>query len=467
MVLFVGIIQVVDSNFFSRLLKVDSRKGDDATNPPAGATANRGSEAQVGSAITYEDGVLMAYLSNNNKIPLVGVGVGNSPLEQVVEIVEEAIQDSRRTRLIDTSHTMFNEQLVAKGILEGLASMELGSKDKVQIHVITKIWYTHLGYERTKVAVLQSIDNFKEVADHPNVNLHMHILIHWPRCYESIPWMNCEKEEAELSRELKEAGPDPSLDPQNAWRESWRLLEEFYLSEQYPIASIGVSNFHLHDIEKMDTFARIHPHVLQVNVWSLLYDAPLVEYCHKHRVHVQVYNVLERTFMQANNAPRAYRHVQKIANDLSDMYGKQVSPVKVLLAWLVQHGVSIIPRTSRLNHLEENSAVSVASVPALDDMQVETIAHAVEAYLSKDDFDQDLHVSVSFHAVNKDLMIYWKGRDGDQDGYIALVRRGETFNETTYPNHIFRTYDATNKDVFLDHQIQANFGDHKNIHVEL
>ena len=77
------------------------------------------------------------------------------------------------------------------------------------------------------------------------------------------------------------------------------------------------------------------------------------------------------------------------------------------------------------------------------------------------------HVSVTFHAVTKDVMIYWKGRDGDQDRYIAHVRKGEVFNEMTYPNHIFRTYDATNKDNFIDHQIQANFGDHKSIQVEL
>lgn len=460
----------VEANFFSRMVKFgDSKKERDAdgTSPPAGASASRGSEAQVGSVITYENGVIMAHLANNNKIPLVGAGVGNAPVNMVKKIVAEAIQDSKKTRLIDTSHATGNENLVVQGILEGVNRMGLKEGEGVQIHVVTKVWYTHLGYERTKLAVQETLAAFKEVIEHDHIDLRIHTLLHWPRCFDSIPWMNCAKEEAELPAYVKEAGPNPANDPENAWKQSWKLLEEMYLSDQYPIASIGVSNFHLHDIEKMDTFARIHPHVLQVNVWSLLYDAPLVDYCHKHRIHMQVYNTMQATVVQPSSAPRAFHHVQKIANDLADRMGERVTPAQVLLAWLIQHGVSVIPRTSKLTHLQENSAIALASIPGFDDLQVETIAHSVEAYLSQEDLEQDLHVSVSFHAVNKDLMIYWKGRDGDQDGYIALVREGEVFNETTYPNHIFRTYDAKNKDNFIDHQIEANFGDHKSIHVEL
>jgi hypothetical protein len=105
-------------------------------------------------------------------------------------------------------------------------------------------------------------------------------------------------------------------------------------------------------------------------------------------------------------------------------------------------------------------------LPALTDMQVETVAHSVEAYLSGDDLEHDIHVDVSFHAVNKDIMLYWQGQDGNEVR-IAHVKQGEIFNETTYPNHVFRTYDASNKDVFIEHQIRANFGDHRSIHVEL
>lgn len=459
----------VDANFFSRLLKSDVGKKTDKTSSPSGVAAATGSEAQVGSVVTFEDGLLMVHLSNNNKIPLVGLGVGNAHHAYVGALVADAVQDNKRIRLIDTSHASHNEELVAEGIAAGIETLLDGRDDgtkKIQVHVVTKVWYTHLGYERTKLAVEESLDQFKNAINSEFVDLKVHVLLHWPRCYDNIPWMNCDREELDLPDYVRSAGPDPSNDPDNAWKESWKLLEDMYLSDKYPLASIGVSNFHLDDIEKMDSFARIHPHILQVNIWSLLYDANLVDYCHKHRIHIQVYNAIQGTVMKPDVAPRAFHHIQKIAYEMSDEIDALVTPAQVILAWLIQHGVSVIPRTSKMIRLEENSAVSIAKLPALSDMQVETVAHAVEAFLSGDDLAHDIHVDVSFHAVNKDIMLYWQGRDGSEVR-IAHVKIGEVFNETTYPNHVFRTYDASNKDIFIEHQIHANFGDHRSIHVEL
>ena len=459
----------VEANFFSRMLKVEDRKkkNDQKPQPPSGVLASQGSEAQVGSLVSFDNGVLMAHLSNNNKIPLVGLGVGNAHPAYVGALVANGIQDDKKIRLIDTSHASNNEDEVAEGILAGLDAMG-NIKTKLDVHVVTKVWYTHLGYERTKLAVEESLAKFDEVAKSNNVNFKLHILLHWPRCFSHIPWMDCDKEEADLPDYVKAAGPNPASDSDNAWKESWKLLEDFYLSDKYPIASIGISNFHLQDIESMDTFARIHPHILQANLWSLLYDAQLVDYCHKHRIHLQVYNTLQGTVMNPEVAPRAFHHIQKIAYELGDQTDFEVTAAQVVLAWLIQHGVSVIPRTSKLTRLMENSGEALAQVPALSDLQVETVAHAVDAYLSGDDLAQDIHVSVSFHAVNKDIMLYWLKQDTGEEVRVAYIPQGQVFNETTYPNHTFRTYDATDKDLpFNEHQVQANFGDHVSIHVEL
>lgn len=459
----------VEANFFSRILKVEDRKtnNDQKPQPPSGVAMSQGSEAQVGSVVSFENGVLMAHLSNNNKIPMVGLGVGNAPHAYVGALVADAIQDDKKIRLIDTSHASNNEDELAEGILAGLEAMG-ESQNKLDVHVVTKVWYTHLGYERTKLAVEESMAKFEEVAKAKNVNFKIHILLHWPRCFSHIPWMNCDQEEAELPDYVKQAGPNPASDPDNAWKESWKLLEDFYLSDKYPIASIGISNFHLQDIESMDTFARIHPHILQANLWSLLYDAQLVDYCHKHRIHLQVYNTMQGTVMKPEVAPRAYHHIQKIAFELSDQADFDVTPAQVILAWLVQHGVSVIPRTSKLSRLNENSGVALAAVPALNDMQVETVAHAVDAYLSGDDLTEDIHVSVSFVAVNKDIMLYWLKQDTGEEVRVAYIPQGQVFKETTYPNHTFRTYDASDKDLpYNEHKVLANFGEHVSIHVEL
>jgi diketogulonate reductase-like aldo/keto reductase len=454
--------RVVSANFFSRIMRLGQTSDDPPV--PSGAQAATGSAAQVGSIIAFEDGVLMAHLSNDNRIPLIGIGVGNSPHKIVGALVAEAIQDDKRIRLIDTAHASHNEELVAEGIVAGAEKRSQGGK--VEVHVITKVWYTHLGYERTKLSVEQSLKSLQHATDSDKVDLKIHFLLHWPRCYDNIAWMDCVAEEQNLDPAVKKAGPDPHKDTDNAWKESWKYLEDLYLSDKYPIESIGLSNFPLEDIEKMDSFARIHPQVLQVNLWSLLYDSLLVDYCHKHRIHIQVYNAMHGTVGEPGRAPHAYHHIQKVAYELTTATGLPVSPAQTVLSWLIQHGVSVIPRTSKLTRLQENSAVVLSTIPALADSQVETVAHAVEAYMSGDDMTKDIHVSVTFHAVNEDLMLYWVAKDG-RETRIDHIRKGDSFDETTYPNHVFRTYNAYNKDIYVEHQIDANFGEHKHIHVEL
>eukprot|EP00527_Entomoneis_sp_CCMP2396_P005827 CAMPEP_0198154434 /NCGR_PEP_ID=MMETSP1443-20131203/68589_1 /TAXON_ID=186043 /ORGANISM="Entomoneis sp., Strain CCMP2396" /LENGTH=475 /DNA_ID=CAMNT_0043821103 /DNA_START=256 /DNA_END=1683 /DNA_ORIENTATION=+ len=454
----------VEGNFFSRQIETQEQK-DGKSGAPAAASNVLGSEAQVGSVITFHDGVVYAKLVNNNRIPLVGYGVGNINHELVKGMVSSAIQDTKKIVMIDTAHASKNEHLVAEGIVKGVEKMSY-KKKKTEIHVVTKVWYTHLGYERTKLSIQESLESLRPALDHDKVNLKLHVLLHWPRCYGNVPWMDCENEEQKLPDHVKAAGPDPSLDPDNAWKQSWKALEDMYLSDEYPIASIGLSNFHLKEIEQVEAFAQIHPHVIQMNLWSLLYDAHLIDYCHKHRIHVQAYNIVQGTISQPDQAPRAMRHLEKVANELSDEVGESLSPVQVILAWLIQHGVSVIPRTTNVLRLEENSAVALLNVPAFSDHQVETVAHAVEAYLSGDDLD-DIHVSVTFHAVSKDVVLYWMGHDGDETSEIGieLLRVGDTFDETTYPGHKFRAYDAQNKDIWTEHDISANYGDH--VHIEL
>lgn len=441
------------AGFFSRLLNVD--KDDEG---PKIAKVQQPSSS--GTMESFDDhGVLLARLANNNSIPLVGIGVGNSPHAFVGALVSEAIQDSKKTRLIDTSSKGDNEELVVQGIMHGIELVKNDiEKNKIQIHVVSKVWYTHLGYNRTKLAVEKTIANFKDAIDSKDVDFKLHLLLHWPRCDDSVSWMDCDMEELALPEHIRSAGPNPATDPDNAWKESWQVLEDMYLSDLYPIASIGVSNFHLQDLMVMHTFARIRPLMIQVNLWSLLYDAQLVDYCHKQNIHVQVFNTLYGTLMKPEVAPRAFHHVQKIAYEISDHVQAEVTPSQVLLTWLIQHGVSVIPRSSKLLRLEENSAVALSRLPVLTDMQVETVAHAVEAYLSGDDLEQDIHVAVSFHAVEHDLMVYWINQDG-VEVRLAYVKQGDIFNETTYPKHVFRTYDASNRDLpFKEHRIHANFG---------
>jgi diketogulonate reductase-like aldo/keto reductase len=436
----------------------DGEKAEDSKSGVGGKVGTPQSTAIIGQ-------IPVAKLSNDKKLPLVGLGVGNLQHYMVPLMVAGAMQDDKMTRLFDTSHISDNENLVADGINQGIERMG-GEARRVTIHVVTKVWYTYLGYERTKISIRESFESLKEAMDNPRVDLKVHILLHWPRCYDNISWMSCSEDEARMPDRVRNAGPPPHEDKSNAWKGSWKALEEAYLGDVFPIESIGVANFHLKDMEDLEEFAVVQPHILQLNVWSLLYDPLLIDFCHKRGVHVQVYNVMNGILTDPEKAPNAFHHLQKVASELSEDMPEEVSPAQAILAWLMQHGVSVIPRTSRLSRLLENSAVVLASVPELSDSQVETVAHAVEAFLSGDDLDEDIHVKVTFHATTKDTFLYWNRHDGGEIK-VAFIRKGESFNETTYPNHSFRLYDARNKDHFIEYKVTAKFGEHEHVHAEL
>lgn len=438
----------VDAGFFSRLASM--------------RVEGEGESKEAMSGLTVEQGVAHSLLLNNSKIPLVGFGVGHVHPEVVASMVAESIQEDKKTRLIDTSQVSGTEAYVAHGILHGVERMPL--TEKLQVHVVTKIWYTHLGYERTKLAVEESLRAFDSVIKSGKVDLRLHFLLHWPKCFKTA-W-ECSYDEANLPMQVRQAGGDPNRNTESAWKESWRALEDYYLSEHYPIESIGLANFLLHHLVEIRSFARVSPSILQVNLWSLMYDHELIGYCYGQGIRLQVYNIMEGTLSQPENAPHAYHHIQNVAVSLSTLAGvDHFTPVQVLFAWLIQHGVSIVPAPSSKMILAEDSAVAITSLPTFDDVQCETIAHAVEAYLSGKDMEQDTSVRVIFHAVNKDMMVYWL-TDIDEVK-VALVRVGQQYNETSYPGHVYRLYDAKNKDIYIDHVVQPHVGLQEVIHVDL
>jgi diketogulonate reductase-like aldo/keto reductase len=169
--------------------------------------------------------------------------------------------------LIDTAHASHNEALIDQSVTAAA----------VAVHVVTKVWYTHLGYERTKYSVRESMDALSHVDQ-------IHVLLHWPRCTTDIAWMDWTGEEDALPAYVQALGPPPHLQPQLAYLDSWRALEDLYYNDNNNnndtttggrLASIGLSNFDLSELQA----ARIIPHIIQLNAWSLLFDPDLIQLC--------------------------------------------------------------------------------------------------------------------------------------------------------------------------------------------
>lgn len=422
------------------------------------------------------DGLPMAELSNGIQIPLVGLGVGNMMPEFVPAMVSHALRDSQRTYLFDTSNVSNNEHLIAKGIVDGaynVSKTPSGKGKKLEVHVITKVWYTHLGYERTMLSVKSSIENLKDAIEHPNVDLKLHVLINWPRCYDSIQWMNCKQEENDLPADVKQVGPPPSDDKENAWKGSWKALEELYHDSGSPVASIGVSNFHLQELEALTQMVSVKPHMVEVNAWSLLHDPRLVDFCYRQGIHITAFQLMQGILANAEEVTFAYHHILQVANELTKTmherkelaWDKEVTAPQVILAWMVQHSITVIPRTTKLRHLKENSGVFLQRVPTMSDDQAKRVATSVEAMISMEDLHEDAHVKLTFHAKDKDLLLYWYDREFDGEYMVASIKKGDTFQESSHPGHVFRVYDSEDKSSYQMFTVKGRYGDHH--HVEL
>lgn len=483
-------VQCLSEGFFGKLVKFATGGGgadsSDSKANQKGVVRNRKKNSPYEYPTTK--------LSNGVHFPLVGMGVGNMDPHVVPAIISHALKSDKNIRLIDTAHVSQNEFLVAKGIVEGVERFakenvattaddgSTSADETIEVHVTTKIWYTHLGYDRTLLAAQESLHNLKDAIDHPNVDLKLHVLLHWPRCYEAIPWMDCEGEEANLPSEVKKVGQPPHLDPQNAWKASWKALEELVSDTTNPIASIGVSNFHRRELEELTSIATILPHVVETDTWSLLYDPLLIEFCHKKGIHIVAYHLMQGVVSKTRAAPFATHHLLSVANDITkEMREKGLIPeeerditaAQVVLAWLVQHSISVVPRTTDLYHLQENSAAAIVEIPAMDDNRVQIVAQSVEALISGEDLTEDAFVTLTFHAKSKDVYLYWHDPEYGGEIEVAKIQKGKSFEEASHPGHQFRiVYDA---DGASDNNIQdgnmemftvsGNYGEHR--HIEL
>lgn len=412
-------------------------------------------------------------LSNDVELPLIGLGVGNLQANRVETMIYEAIKSDNRIRLIDTSQTSSNEKEVGRGIIAGVKRFKDDAnveEQRLQVHVITKIWHTHLGYERTRLAVKESLKNFGPALKEKNVDLKLHVLIHQPRCIDGQDQLSCEHQEIQLPNKVRKAGPAPYLDKKNSWKASWKALEDMYSSGDYPsLASIGVSNFSVDELKNLLAISSVKPHLVQTNITSLVQDPLLIHLCKENNIHIQVFNVMTNLLLKAPATPHAHHSVQIVANMLSKRTQEniKVTPVQAVLRWLLQLEISSIPRTQDLNHLMENSAMEVSKVPPLSANEKKVVSQAVDAVLRGIDLEQELYTEITIHAGNQDIFVYAYGEKVEDQKHVAYIGKGDSFKGTTHPGYTYRAYNAYDPNIYKDYTADSISGDRLHIDVKL
>ncbi|WHY57580.1 aldo/keto reductase [Peribacillus simplex] len=243
--------------------------------------------SNIGETITLHNGV---------KMPQLGFGVfkvknGNETVESVKKAIEVGY------RAIDTAAIYENEEGVGQAIRECGVSRE-------ELFITSKVWNTEQGYETT----LQAFDDSLNRLGLEYLDLY---LIHWP-------------------------GKDKYL-------ETWRALEKLYKDGK--VKSIGVSNFHVHHLEKLLANSEVKPVVNQIELHPLLTQVEIRDYCAKHEIKVESWSPLGRGNLLE----------EPTINHIAKKHGK--SSAQVLIRWHLQHDLVVIPKSITPSRIEENADV--------------------------------------------------------------------------------------------------------------
>lgn len=234
-------------------------------------------------------------LNNQLMMPRLGFGVYKVPNEDVQEAVSVALESGYRA--LDTAQFYQNETGVGKAIKQARIARE-------DLFITTKVWNSHHGYERTMQAFEESLEKLQ--LDY--IDLY---LIHWP-----VP-------------------------EQDKFIETYRALEELYKAGK--VKAIGVSNFHIHHLERLAKETKIKPVVNQVECHPYLQQQELKDYCKRNEIFLESWSPLYR-----GGAVLEEQVIQDIAQK------HQKTAAQIILRWHVQEDSLIIPKSVTPSRIKEN-----------------------------------------------------------------------------------------------------------------
>jgi len=243
-------------------------------------------------------------LDGGVELPSVGLGLFGIEDAETQQLVETALELGYRH--FDTASFYGNERGVGAGIANAQRS---------EVFVTTKLWFDDMGYALALAA-------FEASRGRLGVDYIDLFLIHWPK--------------ADLVAE------------------TWRAMETLW--EQGKVREIGVSNFQPQDLTALLATAQRLPAVnqLELNPFCYRTQLPAVMATSEGGIHVTAYRPL------AKAARLNHPKLVEIANRLDR------TPAEVMLRWGLDHGFSLVVKSSNATRLAQNLAVTDFLLPAED-----------------------------------------------------------------------------------------------------
>lgn len=264
-------------------------------------------------------------LNNGIEMPLLGFGVFQIPdLAECERCVRDAIQVGYR--LIDTAASYQNERAVGSAI-------KTSGIRRDDLFITTKVWIQRNGYEGTKKAFTDSMKKLQlEYLD-----LY---LIHQP--YGDV-------------------------------HGTWRAMEELY--KEGRVKAIGVSNFHPDRLIDLIVHNEIVPMVNQVETHPFNQQVETHAFFEQHKVQIESWG----PFAEGKNG----LFQNELLSNIGEKYNKSIA--QVVLRWLVQRGVSAIPKSVKKERMIENFNIFDFELNTEDMEKIKTLDTKTSAFFDHRD----------------------------------------------------------------------------------
>ncbi|KAL2823886.1 NADP-dependent oxidoreductase domain-containing protein [Aspergillus cavernicola] len=270
-------------------------------------------------------------LSNGVSIP--GVGFGTFASEgaegETYRAVTKALEVGYRH--LDCAWYYLNEGEVGDAVKDFLQKNP--SVKREDIFITTKVWNHLHRYEDVLWSIEDSLKRLK--LDYVDL-----FVVHWPIAAEKDgqdkPKIGADGKYVIL-KDLTE-NPQPT----------WEAMEKLYADKK--ARAIGVSNWTIPDLEKLLKFAKVVPHINQIEIHPFLPNEELIQYCFKHDILPQAYSPLG----SQNQVPTTGERVSEnpTLNEIAKKGGNTLA--QVLIAWGLRRGYVVLPKSSNPARIESN-----------------------------------------------------------------------------------------------------------------
>ncbi|CAM3067469.1 aldo/keto reductase [Paenibacillus sediminis] len=233
-------------------------------------------------------------LNNGVEMPIIGFGVFQiNDAKECEQCVYDALMAGYR--LIDTAAAYQNEEAVGRAIKRSGIPRE-------EIFITTKLWIQDAGFENTKKAFEKSLNRLQ--LDYLDL-----YLIHQP--YGDVYG-------------------------------SWRAMEELY--REGKIKAIGVSNFQMDRLLDLMMNNKVVPAVNQVENHPFFQQTESVKFMKENHVQIESWGPL------AEGKLNIFQN--EVLVSIAQKHNKTVA--QVVLRWLTQREVVVIPKSVRKERIVEN-----------------------------------------------------------------------------------------------------------------